>query len=201
MKLNSNNLRVKTCKSSERKRRMTVTSVKWTNRLPERPKERKLSHLVVCQTNESEKWETETVISKNIELKSLWGECDEAIIHAIADRCKVLEENKLQNKLEFFYGSLGIKIDNIPSQPMKFENEVHKNATHQETEEFYKKKAQDNWGKLSKTIISKDCGKFRELIKTINSSTYPELKEYAKNNNVIRVPNYYDLFKRISWCQ
>ena len=124
----------------------------------------------------SENDDSKTLISNNIEIETLWGEEDESIIQALVDRCKLLEGDQMQVKLEYYYKSLGIETDSIPVQPMKFDSEAPKTLTHQELEIFYKMKAKENWGRLTKAITCKDIKSFRTLINSVNS--YNDLAQF-----------------------
>ena len=123
--------------------------------------------------------ENKTLISNNIEIETVWGEEDESIIQALVDRCKMLESDQMQVKLEYYYKSLRIETDSIPVQPMRFDSEAPSTLTHQEMEMFYKKKAKENWGRLTKAITSKVIKSFRTLINSVNSyNNLTHLKYY-----------------------
>ena len=166
--------------STKRVTRRNVSSGRIDSGISHKSTSRKTSQMKICVNGKSDYDDTETLISNNIEIETLWGEEDESIIQALVERCKMLEGDQLQIKLDFYYKSLGIETDSIPVQPMRFDSEISNTSSHQEMEMFYKRKAKENWGRLSKAITSKDCISFRNLIKSVNSYMYPQLKEFVK---------------------
>uniref|UniRef100_A0A7S3J4J8 Uncharacterized protein n=1 Tax=Euplotes harpa TaxID=151035 RepID=A0A7S3J4J8_9SPIT len=98
----------------------------------------------------------------------------------IVERCKILEGDALQVKLDYFFKPFGIDAESKPLLPMNFDSETPDSENQQELEAFFQKKAKENWGKLSKAIVNKNSEQLRNLIKSVNSYMYPQLKEFVK---------------------
>ena len=156
-------------KSTKKSVTRNISSDRVDSMLSRKTTTRQTTMMNFWPNSKSENNDSTTMITNNIEIETLWGEEDESIIQALVDRCKMLESDQMQVKLEYYYKSLGIETDSIPVQPMRFDSEAPSTLTHQEMEIFYKRKAKENWGKLTKAIVSKDWKNFRTLIKSVNS--------------------------------
>lgn len=91
-------------------------------------------------------------------------------------------------KLDYYYKPYGLEPESAPIKPMQFDNDIDQETTdHALKERLFAKQAADAWGKLAKTILSKNTEEFRDLVRSVNSYVYPQLKQFA---NKILSPDF-----------
>lgn len=117
---------------------------------------------------------------EDFEIGTIWNDDDECVISEVVRQCKRLEEDILQQKLDYYYKPYGLEPESAPMKPMNFDDDSEpEEEDHSAKERFYAQKAAENWRRLADTICNQDTDDFRNLVKSVNAYMYPQLKQFA----------------------